>query len=59
MFTNGKRTFDGLEPACPVDNFTTYMLLTILKDILRFDSAIWCGRLLKTCDLSELNEKVR
>ena len=35
MFTNGICTFDGLKPVCPVDNFTTYMLMTAIKSIRR------------------------
>ena len=40
MFTDGIRTFDDLKPVCPCDNFITYVLMTVLKDVPRFDSAI-------------------
>ena len=35
MFTNGTCTFDGLKPVCPVNNFTTYMLMTAIENNLR------------------------
>ena len=41
MFTNRICTFDGLESVCRVDNSTTYMLMTAIKNvrrsILKFD----------------------
>ena len=38
MFTNGICTFDGLKPVCPVESFTTCVLMTAIESILRSTS---------------------